>query len=139
MAKARRVMYQLVILSVIIALGGCARVKEATKCFMGTSTRCLEKGRKNAIVKTFNYDYFTTYTKALDTLKQAGSYIYAQDIKKRMIAFYVSSEDTTPVGIFFSEIDANNTKIEISSPSTSAKEEMSKKVFFGLEANDAQK
>ena len=46
-----------------------------------------------------------------------------------MLALYVSQDDTTPVGIFFKEIDANNTQMEVSSPSKFAKEFIAKRVF----------
>jgi len=49
-----------------------------------------------------------------------------------LIAIYVSSEDTTCVGIFFTEIDANNTQVEVSSPSTSAKGDIATQLFAKL-------
>jgi hypothetical protein len=101
---------------------GCATIEETTKGFAGVSTKVLEDNRKSAILKNFNYDYFTCYTTTLDILKRTYAYIYVQDIKKHMIAIYVSEYDTTPVGLFFKEIDANTTQIEVSSPSTYAKE-----------------
>ena len=112
-----------------IVLLGCATIKEAAKGFMGISTQSLEKARKDAIIKTFNYDYFACYTKTMDVLKSMQAYIYTQSIKKHMIAIYVSEEDTTPVGLFFKEIDAANTQVEVSSLSTYAKEFISGKVF----------
>ncbi len=117
----------------IVALLGCATIIEGAKGFMGISTRSLEKARKDAIIKTFNYDYFTCYTKTLDILKSMSAYIYRQSIKKHMIATYVSKEDTTPVGLFFKEIDATNTQVEVSSLSTYAKEFISEKVFSVLD------
>ncbi len=116
-----------------IVLLGCATIIEGTKGFMGISTRSLEKARKDAIIKTFNYDYFTCYTKTLDILKSMQAYIYTQSIKKHMIAIYVSEQDTTPVGLFFKEIDATNTQVEVSSLSTYAKEFISGKVFSVLD------
>lgn len=117
----------------IIIFSGCATIKEGAKCFIGVSTKVLEDNRKTAITKTYNYDYFTTYTKTLDSLKKMEAYVYSQGIKKNLIAIYVSEEDTTPVGIFFEEVDKDNTKIEISSPSTYAKELIAKKLFEDLE------
>lgn len=117
---------------------GCSSVKEYSKGFLGVSTKVLEEGRKNAKLKTFNFDYFTAFTKALDALKNMGAYTYAKDIKKHMIAVYVSSADTTPVGIFFDEIDAANTQLEVSSPSTYAKELMANKLFKVLEQTPEQ-
>ena len=127
-----------------IVLLGCATLWEGTKGLAGVSTRALEDNRKSAITKTFNYDYFTCYTKSLDILKHMNAYIYMQSIKKHMIAIYVSEQDTTPVGLFFKEIDATNTQVEVSSPSTYAKEFISGKVFsvldkkFPLEELEAQ-
>lgn len=115
-------------------LSGCACVKEAARGFAGISTKALEEARKNAQVKTFRQDYFSCYTKVLDILQQIGSHVYSQNIKKHMIAIYVSGEDTTAVGIFFKEIDKNSTQVEVSSPSTFAKEMISLKVFSALES-----
>ncbi len=119
-------------LSFAIFTSGCASIKEALKGFAGVSTKELEAERKSAIIKTFDYDYFMAFTKALDALKEMGAYIYTQDIKKHMIAIYVSQEDTTPVGIFFKEITATSTQIEVFSPSTYSKEAISQKLFKAL-------
>jgi hypothetical protein len=117
----------------ITALAGCATIKEGGKGLLGVSTKVLEDNRKSAITKTFSYDYFTCYTTALDILKRLEAYIYVQDINKHMIAIYVSSQDTTPVGLFFKEVNKNNTQVEVSSPSTYAKEFISGKVFSVLD------
>ena len=114
-----------------IGLAGCASLKEGAKCIAGTSTRDIERSRAGAIVKSFNYDYGSCYSKTEEILKSIGAYVYAKN--KGMIAVYVSEEDTTPVGLFFKETDASSTQIEVSSPSTYAKELISAKVFSALE------
>lgn len=123
----------LIVTFCVLNFMGCAGLTEGVKGIAGISTKSLEEGRKDAIVKDFNYDYFTCYTKTLDILKELGAYIYTQNIKKRLIAIYVSEQDTTPVGLFFKEIDRANTQIEVSSPSTYAKELISTRVFSALE------
>ena len=123
----------------LILINGCASIKEAAKGFAGISTKELEAGRKSAIVKTFDYDYFTAFTKTLDALKEMNAYIYTQDIKKHMIAIYVSESDTTPVGIFFKELSAASTQIEVSSPSTYSKEAISQKLFQALSPKSEEK
>ncbi len=134
MAYRRKQILLFAICNLLIAtLLGCASVMETAKGIAGVSTKVLEDNRKSAITKTFNYDYFNCYTKTLDILKRIDTYIYVQDIKKHMIAIYVSEEDTTPVGLFFREIDKNNTQVEVSSPSTYAKEFISEKVFSVLD------
>jgi hypothetical protein len=117
----------------IVTLAGCQTLREAGRGFLGISTRSLEKTRKDAITKSFNYDYPSCYAKTQEILKRMEAYTYAQSIKKRMIAVYVSEWDTTPVGIFFKEIDANNTQVEVSSLSTYAKEFISRGVFSALD------
>ncbi len=116
-------------LLLVSLVAGCTTLKEGAKGFLGISTKALEDNRKSALTKTFNYDYFTCYTSTLDILKRLEAYLYVQDINKHMIAIYVSRQDTTPVGLFFKEVDKNNTQLEVSSPSTYAKEFISGKVF----------
>jgi hypothetical protein len=117
----------------VISLSGCATISEGVRCVAGVSTKVLEDTRKNAIRKTFNFDDATCDTKVREILKKTGAYIYAQNKAEKLIAIYVSETDTTPVGIFFTVVDAANTEIEISSPSADAKELMAKRIFNGLE------
>jgi hypothetical protein len=120
-------------LSFAILTNGCALITETAKGIAGVSTKVLEDNRKSAITRSFNYDYFSCYTQTLDILKRTYAYIYVQDIRKHMIAVYVSEYDTTPVGLFFKEIDANHTQIEVSSPSTYAKEFIADNIASVLE------
>lgn len=123
-----------------VALIGCVRITDGVKCVAGVSTTVLETGRKSAIRKTFNIDYATCDKKVREILKKSGSYIYAEEKARGLIAFYVSTSDTTPVGIFFIQIDAVTTELEVSSPSTAAKEAMARKIFNAVEGkNDEAK
>lgn len=108
---------------------GCVTIKEKAEGFLGISTREVEQARAGAIKKQFAYDYNTCYAKTKEALKQIGCYVYAEDHKKQLIAVYASSEDTTPVGVFFTSIDSANTQIEISSPSSYTKDTISAKIF----------
>ena len=119
--------------ALIFFMSGCSIAIEGVKGFAAVSTKSIEEARKEAITKTFNYDYNTCLGKVKNFLVKKGSYIYAQNAKKHMIAIYISAEDTTPVGIFFKEIDSGNTQVEVSSPSTYGKELIAKKVFSYLE------
>jgi hypothetical protein len=119
----------------LLEMLGCASIKEMTRGLMGVSTRSLEKARKNAVSKNLNYDYSTAYTKTLDALKEMQAYIYRKNISKYMIAIYVSDKDTTPVGIFFKETGKDTTQIEVSSPSSYARDVISAKLFSALSGN----
>jgi len=120
-------------------LWGCATVIEGGKTIAGLSTKALEDNRKYAEVKSFNCDYDTCYNEVEGFLIRLGTHIYARDAERGMIAVYVSEEDTTPVGLFLKEIDAQNTQIEVSSPSTYAKEFISERVFSVLEKSYGKK
>ncbi|MCU0651482.1 MAG: cohesin domain-containing protein [Candidatus Omnitrophica bacterium] len=127
------------VLSFVILMSGCAAVKETTRGILGISTKQLEETRSHAVAKTFHYAYKDCYDRVKKILKGMNTYIYSEDKKKKMIAIYISEADTTPVGIFFTEIDPLNTKIEIASPSTFGRDYIAKKIFAGLEDADVQK
>ncbi|MBU2258810.1 MAG: hypothetical protein KJ926_06810 [Candidatus Omnitrophica bacterium] len=120
-------------LSLLFFAGGCSSLVNYPKRFLGLSTVELERQRAEAISMVFSLDYPVCYAKTQDILKEIGAYIYAKDNKKRMIAIYLSSEDTTPVGLFFKEIAVGKTEIEVSSPSIYGKEIIAKRVFTMLE------
>jgi hypothetical protein len=120
------------ILCLIFLTGGCASLSNVPRRFAGLSTVELERQRSEAISMDFSFDYPVCYAKTQDILKQIGAYIYAKDKLKRMIAVYVTVEDTTPVGLFFTEIESGKTRVEVSSLSTYGKEIISKRVFAML-------
>lgn len=101
---------------------------EVFKAFFAVSTTELEELKKDALSKVFEYDYKRCYEKTLAlTEKIPDTQIYAK--KKDMIAVYCSALNSTPVGIFFEEIDASHTKVLISSASSRAKEWIASNVF----------
>ena len=123
---------------IVALLCGCASMKEGIRSIASCSTRELENSRENSIKKVFKWDYFTCYAKAREALTGIGAYIYAEDKKKDLIAIYVSENDTTPVGLFFQETDNLHTQIEISSPSSFARDLIAEKIFSNLEASSPQ-
>jgi len=128
-----------VVVGLSLFLSGCASLKEMAKGIAGTSTKELERGRAAAISQEFPLDYFTCFAKTKDALKGMQSYIYAGNIKQHMLAIYMTTTDTTPVGIFFTEKGKNSTMIEVSSPSTYGKEFISKKLFTSLSGKPVSK
>lgn len=115
-----------------ILLSGCAGTKEVCKGLLGVSTKVLEDNREYAIKKEFGYDLITCHNKIRAILKNTGSCIYNDDLVKDMLAVYVSEEDTTPAGIFLTERGKDVTLVEVSSPSTYAKEKIAKTIFDAL-------
>lgn len=124
--------FMILIFSGVILISGCSTLEMGARELLGTSTRTVEESRPEAIKQIFNFDFNTAYEKSLESLKKMNTYIYAQDKKKQIIAVFVSEQDTTPVGVFFKEIDPNNTQVEVSSPSSYAKEYIATKLFARL-------
>ena len=116
----------------VLLFAGCASVKEAAKGFAGVSTKTLEQHRSSATVETFAMDHDVCYGRIKSALGAMGAYIYAQDVAQTMIAVYVSEQDTTPVGIFLKSVDPAHTQIEVSSPSSNARDAIAEKLFAAL-------
>ncbi|MBU1124522.1 MAG: hypothetical protein KKC84_00680 [Candidatus Omnitrophica bacterium] len=134
MARYVRIFLLLMVPSIFaINILGCAKVREALKCGVGISTQALEDERANALKKTVALSYSDCYQKSKKILARRGAYIYAEDASKQMIAIYISQEDTTCAGIFFTQKDSSQTEVAISSTSTFAKELVAKWLFIGLE------
>ena len=110
---------------------GCVSLKETGRGFLGVSTKILEQTRDEALQKEFAIDEVACYARAEEILKAIGAYIYAK--KPKMLAIYVSDQDTTPVGIFIESQGVSTSKIGVSSPSTDAKEYIAMRLFKRLD------
>ncbi len=133
----------LLLFSLTLMVSGCASARQFGKALAGVSTKELESVRSQGVSRDFNCDYFTAYEKVLEALKKplgaqgeknqeqdAGRfYIYEKVVARHLIAGYVSETDTTPVGIFFDEIDKNNTRITVASESTFARDFVAENLF----------
>jgi len=112
----------------VLSIAGCITPQEACKGLLGISTKALEDGRKDALVKVLNYDCKTCYDKTEAILKaMPKTSIYAKS--NSMIAVYYVDPNTDPVGIFFKEVDAGHTQVEVTSPNPASKEWVSKNVL----------
>ena len=111
----------------VIAVAGCASLKQGIKGFLGISTKEIEDVRDKAIVKIVDYDYSSSYEKVEQRLAVIGSYIYAR--QKDLIAVYISKTDTTLAEIFFKEIDEQRTELAIASPAKDTKEYLAENIF----------
>jgi hypothetical protein len=86
---------------IFIAQAGCAGLTESARGIAGVSTKVLEDGRKNAIQRSYPVDYAKCLEIVNGVLADSKVYVYARKDTQKMIAFYLSDTDTTPVGIFF--------------------------------------
>jgi len=118
----------------VIVLGaGCAGLMEAGRGIVGVSTKVLEDGRQNAVRKVYPVNYMKCRKTVDDVLADNKAYVYARNDQQKMIAFYMSETDTTPVGVFFIVHGEASTEVEVSSPSRYAKQFIADKISAGFD------
>ena len=122
-----------VFLVIGMGIGGCVNLREAIRGVAGVSTKVLEEGKPAAVSGVWKESPAATMAKIERILSDSGAYVYARDAGKHLVAVYVSSTDTTPVGIFWEPAADGATQILVSSPSRFAKERILSTVFKGLE------
>jgi len=106
--------------------------------FLGVSIKGVTDARVDAMTKVFDYDYKTCYEKTDALLRKIpNASVYRKE--KDMIAIYVIDPNTTPVGVFFREIDPGHTQVEVSSESTPTKELVANSIFSGMVLKEAGK
>jgi len=115
-------------------VSGCVAggMREAWRGFKGDSTKILLDTRPDAVTREFSCAHNDCGKKIEDSLKDMNAYVYARE--GELTAVYVSVNDTTPVGIFVSDTGAEKTKIEVSSPSSFARDALSQKLFSSLDS-----
>jgi len=117
-----------IMISALFLISGCASLNDGVKMLAGCSTAPVEASRKDALAKVFDCDRDTCYMNVENILKKISNVsVYSKD--KDLIAVYYVNPNTTPVGIFFTAVDATHTKVEVSSPSRNAKEVIAKCIF----------
>lgn len=112
-----------------VLLSGCAASQiEMTRDVIGNSIKDVEASRKDAVSKEFDHDYMACYSKIEKLLgKMPHTSIYFED--EDVIAVFYMNPNTTPVGIFFTDIGNGRTKVEVSSPATGARDWVAKNIF----------
>lgn len=127
----------LIVFSLLSLSAGCAPGIEVSKKIWGSSTRDLEKARVNGIVRVYDATPSRCFDEALKAAVDLDFQIFIQSKAKASIVVMgvKGSVNTTEVGIFFSEVTDNKTKIYISSLSTNAKRIVAEKIFTKLDAS----
>ncbi len=112
-----------------------AEGQEVAKTIWGSSTRALENARDRAETKTYNKSYWDCVRSAIAVVKKRKWVIFKKDeIRGYMVVMGVKGNvNTTEIGIFFDELSDNQTRIEVTSLSTSAKRKVAKFLFHGMD------
>jgi hypothetical protein len=119
-------------LALCLALAGCAGFGETIRGIEGNSTRVLYETRPQAAAKEFRCNPEDCRQKAGEILAEMKTYVYRRE--PGLIAVFVSETDTTPVGIFITPGEEESSRIEVSSPSSPARDAVSQKLFSALES-----
>ncbi len=127
---------RLALIITLVLLSGCSPV-EIGKTIWGSSTRALEEARADAITKTYDKSYWDTLRSSLDVMVKQDWVIFKKDEVAGIIVLMGirGSVNTTEVGVFFVEVSPTQTRIEISSLSTTAKRMVAKRLFHGIDVN----
>ncbi|MCD4781908.1 MAG: hypothetical protein K8S27_15385 [Candidatus Omnitrophica bacterium] len=137
-------MKRVLIFCLSLTLLGCSFVGEVGKTVWGSSTRALEKAKREGIERKYacrNEACFDAvlslgYSEELyqPVIKKFFRVFLKNRIKNHIIVMGIPGNvDTTEVGIFFSPISNETTQVTISSLSSSAKMKVSQAVFAELE------
>lgn len=120
-------------------MAGCAHIQEAAKEIWGSSISHLEKERPNGQSQTFALALNECFQEVERAIVFYGGEVYLRDGKKRYMAAmgFKGSVDTTEVGIFFTALDNNHTKVEIASMSPKLMKKVAGFVFAGLQRSIA--
>lgn len=121
-----------------LSLGGCALINQVTepvKVIWGSSTRALESARAEALSKTYSCEYNVCYDAVLEIVKQRNYEIFINErARERMVIMGITGNvNTTEVGIFFDKLNKSQIQIDISSLSSTAKENVAKVIFEELD------
>jgi len=128
-------LYLSLMLVLIVALSGCAGLRDVPKTLWGSSTRVLEDQRKNALTRTYEKGYWDCFKAAVKTLTKKKYVIFKKDeVRGYMVIMGIpGAVNTTEVGVFFVELNDHQTRIELSSLSTHAKRLLAKGLFHGMD------
>ncbi len=132
------------VLSFILAfvlISGCTSIQETAKTIWGSSTKALEIAREQAIAQNYQCSYDQCYKEVLKIAELEEFDIFIKDkMKKHIVLMGIKgSVDTTEVGIFFTELNQEEVKIEVTSLSTNAKEKVADLFFPQLNQVFVQK
>lgn len=121
-----------------LSLGGCTLINQVTepiKVIWGSSTRALEAARAEALSKTYHCEYNACYDAVLEIVKQRNYEIFINErARERMVIMGITGNvNTTEVGIFFDKLNKFQIQIDISSLSSTAKENVAKVIFEELD------
>ena len=131
--------YSAVLGIIVFFAGGCAQTAETVKVVWGSSTRALKEARAEAVREEFPLAYDACFREILQIAGTEKWEIFIKDKNQGTIVIMgiPGNVNTTEVGIFLDKEGVSQTKVEVSSLSSSAKLKVSEILFEELRKSDA--
>ncbi len=135
--KMKTAGYFVVILVAAVSFAGCAGTRASVGDFFGYGISDLEKARETGLSRVYPLPYDTAFDKAVEAAKTGKVTVYKADRKRGIITIMdvPKQVDTTFIGVFVESVDASNTKITISSLSSTALTKAGMIIFGGMDGN----
>jgi len=143
--KSRFLFFLFIFMALTVMTTGCSFIQETARTVWGSSTRALEKARVDAVSGTFACSVEECFQRVTalsrSAVKQEGKgaqtglfdLFLSDPVRGVIVVMGVPGQvDTTEVGIFFQEMDARTTRVEVSSLSSRAKRTVARRVFADL-------
>lgn len=127
--------FLLIVLAAGVCFGsGCASMQEAGKKVWGSSIAHLEDVRSDGKSEEFPMSLEKCFSLTEEILDSVDANVYLKSPDKAYLAAmnFERAVDTTQAGVFFTRLDAQHTKIEVSSMSPRLAEEVAEIIFSGL-------
>lgn len=117
----------------LFSAAGCASLRETGRKIWGSSIAHLEDARDEARVVTVSGSGDAVYEQIKEALEKAGAQIYLQPKDRAYLAAmrFKGHVDTTQVGIFFTSLSAQKTKVEVASMSPRLADEVAAMISLG--------
>lgn len=105
------------VIPIVFLTAGCAPVTEVGRKVWGSSISHLEKARAEGRSTTVAMTLSACFEKCRRVIEAMKAQIYLKDPKEGYLAAmkFEGHVDTTQVGIFLTVVDADSTKVEVSS------------------------
>ncbi len=117
------------------SITGCEHIKEIPKQIWGSSTQALEKARQDAVRRYYQCNISDCREMLYDIIQENEMTLFLEKEKENFMVLmnvYEDVTDTTEVGIFLTDIGATQTKVEITSLSSKAKDRAAQVIFGAL-------
>jgi hypothetical protein len=131
----------IVFLGILFFSAGCAHIQEGCKEIWGSSIKHLESARSSGASAEIALPLESAFknTEVILISEKADVYLKDKDMNYMAAMNFKGHVNTTQVGIFFTSLSANTTKVEVASMSPQLVDQVAGFLFPGLKEGLGQK